>query len=419
MTQRLPNLHINSDRLWGDIHETAKFGGTPKGGVRRLTLGPEDRKVRDWFRAACEAAGCEVHVDALGSMFAVRPGKDKTKLPVGIGSHLDTQPTGGKFDGVLGVLAGLEVIRTLNDAGIETDAPICLVNWTNEEGSRFAPAMMASGAYAGDFTVEDILARKDAEGVTVGEALDTIGYRGAEPVGKQKLGAFVELHIEQGPILEREEKTIGVVERGQGILWYDGHITGVERHASTPMEYRQDAMAALAEIVLAIELIANSHAPNAVATVGEAVIAAPSRNVVPGEIAFTMDVRSPQGAIMTALDAEISAAVAGIASKRRVEIAFDNVWRKPPTIFDANVVGAVEQATGALGYSNRRITSGAGHDACNVNAVMPTAMIFVPCKDGLSHNELEDATQIDCAAGANVLLHTALALAGVASGSGA
>ena len=349
MTQRLPNLHINSDRLWGDIHETAKFGGTPKGGVRRLTLGQEDRQVRDWFRAACEAAGCEVHVDALGSMFAVRPGKDKTKLPVGIGSHLDTQPTGGKFDGVLGVLAGLEVIRTLNDAGIETDAPICLVNWTNEEGSRFAPAMMASGAYAGDFTVEDILSRKDADGVTVAAALDEIGYRGSEPVGKQKLGAFVELHIEQGPILEREEKTIGVVERGQGILWYDGRITGMERHASTPMEYRQDALAALAEIVLAAERIAKSRAPNAVATVGEAVIAAPSRNVVPGEIAFTMDVRSPDGAIMTALDAEIRASVVDIASKRRVEIAFDNVWRKPPTIFDAHVVGAVEQATAALG----------------------------------------------------------------------
>jgi len=413
MPQRLPNLHINADRMWTDIHETAKFGGTPKGGVRRLTLSEEDRQVRDWFRKACEAAGCEVHVDALGSMFALRPGKDKTKLPVGIGSHLDTQPTGGKFDGVLGVLAGLEVLRTLNDAGIETDAPICLVNWTNEEGSRYAPAMMASGAYAGDFTVEDILARKDADGITVGAALDAIGYRGPEPVGKRRLGAFVELHIEQGPILEREQKTIGVVERGQGILWYDGRIVGMERHASTPMEYRQDALAALAEIVLAIETIAKSHAPNAVATIGEAVIAAPSRNVVPGDIAFTMDVRSPDGAIMTALDAEIRSAIMDIASRRRVEIAFDNAWRKPPTIFDASVVGAVEQATAALGYSNRRITSGAGHDACNVNAVMPTAMIFVPCKDGLSHNELEDATKDDCAAGANVLLHTTLALAGV------
>jgi N-carbamoyl-L-amino-acid hydrolase len=417
MTARLPNLHINSDRLWDDIHATAKFGGTRKGGVRRLTLSEEDRQVRDWFRAACEAAGCEVHVDALGSMFAVRPGKDKTKLPVGIGSHLDTQPTGGKFDGVLGVLAGLEVIRTLNDAGIETDAPICLVNWTNEEGSRFAPAMMASAAYAGDFTVEDILSRKDADGVTVGAALDGIGYRGSEQVGRRQLGAFVELHIEQGPILERENKTIGVVELGQGVLWYDGRITGMERHAATPMEYRQDALAALAEIVLAAERIAKSRAPNAVATVGEAVIASPSRNVVPGEIAFTMDVRSPDSAIMTALDADIRAAIVDIGCKRRVEIAFDNVWRKPPTHFDTSVVNAVEQATTALGYSNRRITSGAGHDACNLNAVMPTAMIFVPCKDGISHNELEDATKGDCTAGANVLLHAALSLAGVASGS--
>lgn len=415
MTNRLPNLHINSERLWSDIHETAKFGGTPKGGVRRLTLSEEDRLVRDWFRKACEAAGCEVHVDALGSMFAIRPGRDNTKLPVGIGSHLDTQPTGGKFDGVLGTLAGLEVLRTLNDAGIETDAPICLVNWTNEEGSRFAPAMMASGAYAGDFTVDDILSREDSEGVTVGEALDAIGYRGSEPVGQRELGAFVELHIEQGPILEREHKAIGVVERGQGILWYDGRITGFERHASTPMEYRQDALAALAEIVLAVERIAMAFAPQAVATVGEAVIASPSRNVVPGEIAFTMDVRSPDEEIMTALDTDIRGAIADIAMLRKVAIDFESVWCKPPTIFDAAVVGAVEQASEALGYSHRRITSGAGHDACNLNAVVPTAMIFVPCKDGISHNELEDATQADCAAGANVLLHATLALAGVSA----
>jgi N-carbamoyl-L-amino-acid hydrolase len=332
-----------------------------------------------------------------------------------MGSHLDTQPTGGKFDGILGVLSGLEVIRTLNDAGIETEAPICLVNWTNEEGSRFAPAMMASGVYANMFKVDDILARKDAEGVTVASALDQIGYRGSVPVGTQRLGAFVELHIEQGPILEREQKTIGVVERGQGVLWYDGHITGMERHAATPMEYRQDAMAALAEIVLAAETIAKSHAPNAVATVGEAVIAAPSRNVVPGEIAFTMDVRSPDDAIMTVLDTKIREAIAEIAKRRRAEITFDNVWRKPVTMFNEGVVGAVEQATAALGYSNRRITSGAGHDACNLNEVIPTAMIFVPCKDGISHNEVEDATKDDCAAGANVLLHATLSLAGIAS----
>lgn len=416
MPKQSSNLQINSDRLWAAIHETAAFGATPKGGVRRLTLSDEDRLVRDWFRKACEDAGCEVHVDALGSMFAVRPGRDNSKLPVGLGSHLDTQPTGGKFDGILGTLAGLEVFRTLNDAGIVTDAPLCLVNWTNEEGSRFAPAMMASAAYAGDFTVDDILARRDLEGVTVGEALDAIGYRGDEPVAQRRLGSFVELHIEQGPILEREDKTIGVVERGQGILWYDGRIIGFESHAgTTPMPMRRDALVALSEIVLAAERIAKDHAPNALCTVGEAVIASPSRNVIPGDIAFTMDLRSADPEVLASLDKAVRAAIAEIGSRRKVEIVFETVWNKPPTIFNDEVVNAVQDAAERLGYSHRRITSGAGHDACNLNAVMPAAMIFVPCKDGVSHNELEDATQADCEAGANVLLHTVLALAGVAA----
>ncbi len=262
MTQLASNLQINSARLWDTIHETAKFGATPKGGVRRLTLGPEDKQVRDWFRHACEAAGLEVHVDALGSMFGLRKGRDMSKPPIGLGSHLDTQPTGGKFDGVLGTLAALEVVRTLNDAGIETEIPICIANWTNEEGSRFAPAMMASAAYVGDFTTDDILSRKDAEGVTVAEALDSIGYRGEKPVGTQKFSSFVELHIEQGPILEAEGKTIGVVDSGQGVLWYDGKITGFESHAgSTPMLLRRDALATLSEIVLAMESIAKKHGP--------------------------------------------------------------------------------------------------------------------------------------------------------------
>ena len=246
MTKIASNLQIDSARLWDTIHETAKFGATPKGGVRRLTLGPEDKQVRDWFRKACEAAGLEVHVDALGSMFGLRRGRDMSKPPVGLGSHLDTQPTGGKFDGVLGTLAALEVVRTLNDAGIETETPICIVNWTNEEGSRFAPATMASAAYAGDYTTDDILGRKDIAGISVGEALDSIGYRGDEAVGVRKFGAFVELHIEQGPLLEAENKTIGVVDRGQGIVWYDGKITGFESHAgTTPMPLRRDALADL------------------------------------------------------------------------------------------------------------------------------------------------------------------------------
>ena len=416
MTPVVSNLQIDSARLWDTIHETAKFGATPKGGVRRLTLGPEDKQVRDWFRKACEAAGLEVHVDALGTMFGLRKGRDMTKAPVGLGSHLDTQPTGGKFDGVLGTLAALEVVRTLNDAGIETETPICIVNWTNEEGSRFAPATMASAAYAGDYTSDDILSRMDAAGITVGEALDGIGYRGAEPVAQRKLGAFVELHIEQGPLLEAENKTIGVVDRGQGIIWYDGAITGFESHAgTTPMPLRKDALAAMAEFVLAVERVAKTHGPNAVGTVGEAVIAAPSRNVIPGEIAFTVDVRSPLAETLAAIDSDLQAAIAEIASRRKVAMSLTAIWRKPPTVFNAKLVDAVEHATKTIGYSHRRITSGAGHDACNLANVVPAAMIFVPCKDGVSHNELEDATQADCTAGANVLMHTVLALAGVAS----
>ena len=415
MATSTSNLQIDSTRLWDTIHETAKFGATKKGGVRRLTLGAEDKQVRDWFRNACEAAGCEVHVDTLGSMFALRRGRDMSKPPIGLGSHLDTQPTGGKFDGVLGTLAALEVVRALNDAGIETDAPICIVNWTNEEGSRFAPAMMASAAYVGDFTVDDILSRKDSDGISVGHALDEIGYRGETSVGTQKFSAFVELHIEQGPLLEADNKTIGVVDSGQGVLWYDGKITGFESHAgSTPMSLRRDALATLSEIVLAVERNARDL-PNAVGTVGEAVIASPSRNVIPGEIGFTIDMRSANADTMTALDTTLREAVADILTRRKgVDVALDLVWHKPPTHFNPEIIAAVETATKTLGYSHRRITSGAGHDACNLNTKMPAAMIFVPCKDGISHNELEDATQADCTAGANVLLHTVLSLAGVA-----
>ncbi len=416
MTKIASNLQIDSARLWDTIHETAKFGATPKGGVRRLTLGPEDKQVRDWFRKACEAAGLEVQVDALGSMFGLRKGRDMSKPPIGVGSHLDTQPTGGKFDGVLGTLAALELVRTLNDAGIETEVPICVCNWTNEEGSRFAPATMASAAYAGDYTTDNILARTDAAGMSVGEALDSIGYRGNEAVGARKFGAFVELHIEQGPLLEAESKTIGVVDRGQGIIWYDGKITGFESHAgTTPMPMRRDALATLAEIVLAVERIAKAHGPNAVGTIGEAVIAAPSRNVIPGEIAFTVDIRSPNSKILDAIDRDLRGAIAEIAPRRKAEITLDAIWRKEPTVFDTRLVDAVEGSARMLGYSHRRITSGAGHDACNMANVVPAAMVFVPCKDGISHNELEDATQADCAAGANVLMHTVLALAGVAS----
>ncbi|MCJ2094158.1 Zn-dependent hydrolase [Methylobacterium sp. J-072] len=406
------NLRANGARLWATILETATFGSTPAGGINRLTLSPEDGCVRDWFQEACEAAGLTVSVDALGTQYALRTGRDMGRAPIAFGSHLDTQPTGGKFDGVLGVLAGLEVMRSLNDAGIETEAPLMVVNWTNEEGSRFAPAMMASAAYAGEFTTDEILAKRDAAGITVAEALDAIGYRGAEAVGTRAIGAFVELHIEQGPILEAEGKTIGVVEGGQGIMWFDGLITGFESHAgTTPMPRRRDALLALSEFALAAERIALAHAPSAVATIGEAQILAPSRNVVPGRVGFTVDVRDPSSSTLDAMEASLNEAATEIAERRRLEIALTRIWRKEPVPFDPAIVAAVDEAAQSLGHPRRRIISGAGHDSCNLAAKVPTAMIFVPCKDGVSHNESESATPGDCAAGADVLLQTVLRLA--------
>ncbi|WP_342162624.1 Zn-dependent hydrolase [Methylobacterium sp. SD21] len=406
------NLRSDGSRLWATIHETARFGGTPKGGINRLTLSAEDGAVRDWFRAACEAAGLTVGVDALGTQYAVRPGKDMSLPPIAFGSHLDTQPTGGKFDGVLGVLAGLEVMRTLADAGIETRAPLMLVNWTNEEGSRFAPAMMASAAYAGEFTTDEILAKTDAAGTTVAQALDAIGYRGGESVGERTIGAFVELHIEQGPILEAEGKTIGVVEGGQGIAWFDGTVEGFESHAgTTPMPRRRDALLGLSEFALAAERIALSHGPSAVATIGETTILAPSRNVVPGRVAFTVDTRDPRAETLDAVEKELREAAAEIGERRRLSIVLERIWRKEPIPFDPRLVAAVDAAAEGLGLSRRRIVSGAGHDACNLATKVPSTMIFVPCKDGVSHNETESATQEHCAAGADVLLQTVLRLA--------
>lgn len=413
------NLRIDGSRLWATIQETAAFGATPEGGVGRLTLSAEDGHVRDWFRDACEAAGLEVEVDELGTQFALRRGRDMNLSPVACGSHLDTQPTGGRFDGILGTLAGLEVMRTLNDAGIETQAPLMVVNWTNEEGSRFAPATMASAAHAGLFTAEDILARRDGAGISVGEALDAIGYRGPEAVGTRAIGAFVELHIEQGPILDAESETIGVVDRCQGVAWYDGTVTGFESHAgTTPMSRRRDAQCGLAEIALAAEAIALAHAPSAVATMGEAVIAAPSRNVVPGRIAFTLDVRDPKQATLDAMDAALRERIAEIASRRNLAITLDKIWSRAPVVFDAGVVAAVEASTRALSLSHRRMVSGAQHDACNLADLVPTAMIFVPCRDGISHNPAESATQSDCTAGANVLLQTLVALANAPRAAG-
>src|SRR5580704_12947682 len=289
---------------------TAQIGGTPKGGICRLTLTDLDRQVRDWFKAECEALGCMVTMDEVGTMFARREGKHPALPPIAMGSHLDTQPTGGKFDGVLGVLAALEAMRTLHDAGYETNAPIEIVNWTNEEGSRFAPPMLASGVFAGAFTPDYAYSRVDRDGKTFGEELKRIGYQGSERAGAHKHSAMFELHIEQGPILEDEGRMIGVVQGVQGMRWYEVTVTGQEAHTgATPMRLRKNALIGSARMIERIDAIAREHA-DAVGTVGLIENKPNSRNVVPGEVFFTVDFRHPDDQVLDAMEAKLRAALA-------------------------------------------------------------------------------------------------------------
>ena len=411
----MDNIRINTERLWASLMEMAEIGATAAGGSCRLALTQEDREGRDLFKRWCEEAGCTVIVDQVGNMFATRPGSsgDGLEPPVATGSHLDTQPTGGKFDGVFGVLAGLEVIRTLNDHGIHTNAPIEVINWTNEEGSRFAPAMLASGVFAGLFEKHYAFDRTDTAGVRFDEALRDIGYAGDLEPGDRKFRALFEAHIEQGPILERHEETIGVVTGGQGQRWYDVSIEGRDSHTgTTPMDARRDALAAAAVLISDVEKIAHAHAPG-VATVGELTVSPNSRNTIPGHVDMTIDIRHPDDAALSAMAAAVAASRDAITAQRGVEIALDEIWYSPPTPFDPECIGAVKKATETLGYTHREMVSGAGHDAIQVASVAPTAMIFVPCEDGLSHNEAESATPADLAAGCNVLLHAMLERAGV------
>jgi N-carbamoyl-L-amino-acid hydrolase len=405
----MKNLKIDPERLWDDLMQTARIGATPKGGICRLTLTDLDREVRDWFKARAEALGCVVTVDDMGAMFARRPGQRADVPPIAMGSHLDTQPTGGKFDGALGVLAALEALRALVEAGYETFAPIEVVNWTNEEGARFAPAMIASGVFAGVFERGWAVARADRTGVTFGEALEKIGYRGPEKCGGHKLSAFFEVHIEQGPYLENEGKDIGVVTGVQAMRWYEVTVIGQDTHAgTTPMPRRKDALVGAARLVEVVNASARAHAPYAVGTVGILEAKPGSPNVVPGEVFFTIDVRHPEMSVLDAMEAEIATAVEKIESDIGLEIAVKNIWNQPPVAFDADCVAAVRAAAAASGYSSRDIVSGAGHDAAYVARVAPTAMIFVPCRDGISHNEAEFSSKEQCAAGAQVLLQAVL-----------
>lgn len=402
------NLTIDAQRLWNDLMSTAQIGGTPKGGICRLTLSDLDRQIRDWFRARCEELGCEVGVDRVGNMFALRPGTDASLPPIAIGSHLDTQPTGGKFDGVLGVLGGLEIVRTLTEAGLQTRAPLVICNWTNEEGSRFAPAIIGSGAYAGVFSEEFVNGVTDRTGVTFGDALDAIGYRGSDPVGSRRLAGYFELHIEQGPVLEAEAKTIGVVTGIQGQRWYEVMIAGQEAHAgTTPMPLRRDALLAAAQLVQQVDALARSHPPASVGTVGLLEALPNSRNVVPGSVFLTVDLRNPTIEIIDRLEAGLFDAVAAIRAQG-FGIELTKIWEQDPIKFDETCVDCVRQAARAARLPARDIVSGAGHDAGYVSRVAPTAMIFVPCKDGLSHNEAESATFEDCAAGVQVLMEAVL-----------
>jgi len=409
----MDNLRINADRLWDSLMELAGIGATPKGGVKRLTLTAEDRGARDLFARWAREAGLAVEVDAIGNIFARRAGADAALPPVAMGSHLDSQPSGGKFDGAYGVMAGLEVLRTLNEAGVATRAPLEVVSWTNEEGSRYTPVMMGSGVFANVFTLEHARVQKDIEGVTVGDALRAIGYAGsARP---HRLGAYFEAHIEQGPVLENEMKTIGVVQGALGQRWYDVTVTGQDAHAGpTPMDLRRDALLGASRLVQEVNRIARDFPDYARGTVGFMQVKPNSRNVIPGEVRTTVDFRNAKASTLDGMCAELERAARAIEAECRVRIELRESVYFAPCAFDAGLVGSVREAAGALGCSHLDIVSGAGHDAVYIARIAPTAMIFIPCEGGISHNEIESATPADLAAGCNVLLHAALRKAGIA-----
>ena len=408
-TDSRANIRINGERLWESIMEMAKIGPGVAGGNNRQTLTDEDAEGRALFQKWCEEAGMSMGVDEMGNMFATRAGQDPNVLPVYVGSHLDTQPTGGKYDGILGVLGGLELIRTLNDLDIKTKHPIVVTNWTNEEGTRFAPPMLASGVFAGVHTLEWGYDRTDANGKRFGDELERIGWRGEEKVGDRKMHAMFELHIEQGPILEAEKKDIGVVTHGQGLRWIECTVTGKESHTgSTPMHMRKNAGRGLSLITELVHDIAMRNQPNAVGAIGHIDVYPNSRNIIPGKVVFTVDLRTHLLDKLTAMVDELMAKAPALCEEIDVQFEAEIVGQFNPPAFDVNCVSAVRDAAESLGYSHMDIVSGAGHDACWINDVAPTAMIMCPCVDGLSHNEAEDISIEWATAGTDVLFHAAV-----------
>ncbi len=396
---------INAQRLWDSLMEMGEIGATDAGGCCRLALTELDRQGRDLFVRWCTEAGCDIRIDRIGNIYARRPGTDPQALPISTGSHLDTQPTGGKFDGIYGCLAGLEVIRSLNDHGIETRRPVEVVIWTNEEGSRFAPAMVASGVYSGKFSLDYALNQQDAQGIRLGDALKAIGYDGELEVGAEKFARFFELHIEQGPVLERENEDLGVVTGVLGMRWYDVSVKGVSAHAGpTPMSYRRDALGATAKMISAlIDMAAARETEDGRCTIGELSIPKGSRNVIPGALSFTLDLRNASADGLQAMEQEARGLIDRIATQAGVEVTLECIWDSPPTVFDTSCVDAVERAVASSGSSYRRMTSGAGHDAVNISTVAPTSMIFVPSVGGISHNESEYSTPEQIGRGARIL----------------
>ncbi|MBO0906455.1 Zn-dependent hydrolase [Jiella sonneratiae] len=411
---QLSNLQIDGDRLWDALMEMAKIGPGIAGGNNRQTLTDEDGEGRKLFQSWAEAAGMAMGVDSMGNMFFRREGADPDALPVYVGSHLDTQPTGGKYDGVLGVLGALEIVRTLNDLNIRTKHPIVVTNWTNEEGTRFAPAMLASGVFAGVHEEDWAKARVDAKGKKFGDELARIGWQGDEPVGARKMHAFFELHIEQGPILEDEGIDIGVVTHGQGLYWLQVTLTGKESHTgSTPMPKRRNAGLGMARVTELVHETAMDYQPNAVGAVGHMEVYPNSRNIIPGRCVFTIDIRSPSLETLEEMRERIEDGIDTIVEAMDIAAEVEIVGHFDPVTFDAGCVKAVRDAAERLGLSHTNIVSGAGHDACWINRVAPTAMVMCPCVDGLSHNEAEEITRDWARNGANVLMHAVVETAGV------
>jgi len=403
---------INGERLWASLMDLARIGGTPKGGVRRITLTQTDREGRDLFVRWARDAALAVRWDAVGNIFARRPGTDPLAAPVVMGSHLDSQPSGGKFDGAYGVMAGLEVVRTLNDRRIATRAPIEVASWTNEEGSRFVPVMMGSGVFAGVFRADHVLAAEDTDGISAGQALKDIGYAGDAPA--HEIDAYFEAHIEQGPVLEDTRTTIGVVQGALGQRWFDVEFTGQDAHAGpTPMELRHDALIAASRLVLEVNRIAQTYPEYARGTVGYMQVKPNSRNVVPGEVRMSVDLRNADDTTLRSMADDLRTTARRLASDCRVDMRVREVVYFPPCRFAPDLVDSVRQCAQALDFTHRDIVSGAAHDAVYIARVAPTAMIFVPCEGGISHNELENARPEDLAAGCDVLLRAVLERAGV------